>query len=486
MKLFLFLASVLITCASFALPVALTQAESAAAAKLQTDGQQELRSISNCFPIESPAQSSTVAYVFELSPSGYIITSTDTNLPPVIAFSYTDNCRLPGDEGSILIDMAARDLETRMMNLTALPNWYIGQNRELWNEYTTGTFELSAVDQWPPSGSTPTGGWLEENWTQSAPYNSYCPMDLIAGARSIAGCPAVAMGMIVNFQENTNSTRFNDGDDYYHNYHEYYWIDDDYAARDFPSWPELNSLLDTLDSLYANQLPLSNLNKAALVYASGAACKQVYTASASGTFGVDQAYDGYIRFGYTGSELLFESSDSLYQRLAENMMNAMPAHLAIIDSGPQYGHNVVVDGYNTDEFFHLNFGWGGSNNGWYQFPLTGMPYGMNIIEGLVLDIGSPVQSIEETSGTAGSTVALSVSNPVTSAMSINLSLPESCNATVSLYSLSGRLIQTIANSDFSQGFHTISWYPGDIPGGIYFLRVSGVTFNETVKVTVIN
>jgi hypothetical protein len=49
------------------------------------------------------------------------------------------------------------------------------------------------------------------------------------------------------------------------------------------------------------------------------------------------------------------------------------------------GHNVVVDGYNTNDYFHLNFGWGGSYNGWYLLP-DEIPYGLTVVEGVILDI----------------------------------------------------------------------------------------------------
>ena len=49
------------------------------------------------------------------------------------------------------------------------------------------------------------------------------------------------------------------------------------------------------------------------------------------------------------------------------------------------GHNVVVDGYNTDDYYHINFGWGGSSNGWYLIPEE-IPYGLTVIEGLIVDV----------------------------------------------------------------------------------------------------
>lgn len=460
------------------------QAETAAILRLERDGMTDSHLITSCMPIQSQIFAGPVAYLFKLSPDGYVITSANTFLPPVIAYSYLNSSTTPEDTQSILIDLVKADMEQRLASITEIPQTIVNENVERW-ENNAGN---ALFEQWPPVGSTPTEGWIEENWTQSAPYNSYCPMDLIAGSRSIAGCPAVAMGMILNFNQTTNSTRFDNNDDYYHNYHEYYWIDDDYQAHDFPSWPELNGYLVSLDSLYANQLPLDELDEAALVFASGSACKQVYTASSSGTFGVTQAYDGYQRFAFTECELLDSTSDSLYERLSDNMISALPAHLAIIDAASQYGHNVVLDGYNTDEFFHMNFGWGGSYNGWYQFPLTGIPYSMNLIEGVVLDISPSTQSIQDdTSDPFSKPVSLSCSsNPSSGIFHFILNTDFACTVNLSVFTLSGRLLETVTHSDFAEGSHSISWVPEDESTGIYILRAESTNGTDAIKFTLVN
>jgi hypothetical protein len=313
-------------------------------------------------------------------------------------------------------------------------------------------------------------------------------MDLIAGSRSVAGCPAIAMASILNFEETTNGTQFNDTDDYYHNYHEFYWIDDDHVAHDFPSWPELNVYLDTLENHYFNHETITNSDKAALVYSCGAACKQVYTASVSGTFGVNQAYNAYLRFNFTDCSLLNASSDSLFERLSANMMVAMPAHLAIVDSGPTYGHNLIIDGYNTDEFYHLNFGWGGAYNGWYQFPLSGMPYSMNIIEGIILDIGEGLLSIErEAAQNEIPVLFLSCqANPVSDHLHINLEVIKRCEVNVSIYSISGHLLHTVANREFYPGSCQLGWVPGNVGNGVYILTASGSWGVETARFTILD
>ena len=71
------------------------------------------------------------------------------------------------------------------------------------------------------------------------------------------------------------------------------------------------------------------------------------------------------------------------------MIEGKVAHFAITDPPPvTMGHNVVVDGWNTNNYFHLNFGWGGSYNNWYLIP-EGIPYGLTELEGVILNIANP-------------------------------------------------------------------------------------------------
>lgn len=61
-------------------------------------------------------------------------------------------------------------------------------------------------------------GWAQlpllTHWTQDYPYNQLCPRDPVNGySYSYAGCPAIAMGQIINYLRTTEGTRFDDGDD---------------------------------------------------------------------------------------------------------------------------------------------------------------------------------------------------------------------------------------------------------------------------------
>ena len=88
-----------------------------------------------------------------------------------------------------------------------------------------------ADDVCPDTSMIKSGGFLETYWNQDFPYNQLCPKDpLNNNSYSYAGCPAVAMGQIINYLRTTQGTRFSDSDDYVHQYAgRNYNIDDDYS-----------------------------------------------------------------------------------------------------------------------------------------------------------------------------------------------------------------------------------------------------------------
>jgi len=327
-----------------------------------------------------------VCFCFSLKPQGYLVISAFYYLPPIIAYSFTSDFQNPS-EPNVLSDMLITDLTLRLENIKSLPESVIEERQLQWDSYLENVVPQSKrFEQWPPEGSTPTEGWLLTNWHQDSPYNNFCPLDIAHGGRSLAGCPAVTIAQILNYHATTNDIVFSDADDYFHNYNgNQYWIDNDYVTYGFPSFPQLNSHLQTLQYHYQNNMTLTNNDKAALNFACGVAATQVYGSGGSGTFGVNQAYAAYQRFSCTSAVLLHDTDSDLYSRLSNNMKEALPAHLAIVNQDWTSGHNLVIDGYNTDNYYHLNFGWGGSYNGWYLIP-DELPMGLTVIEGVILDI----------------------------------------------------------------------------------------------------
>jgi len=409
----------------------------------------------------------TVGYIFRFAPTGFIIVSTSNLIRPVYGYSFINDFIINDPELRNIKAIIGYDLQTRVRYADQLPGAKKRGIAGEWEQFLGNSIRMNPFQQWPPEGTTTSGGWVVTNWTQSAPYNSMCPMDLNAGTRSVVGCPATAMGQILNYHETLNGTTFNDGDDYYHSYGSgnQYWIDDDHVARSFPSWDSLNTWLNSMDYAYQIQVHISMEMKAALSFACGVAAHQVYTASVSGTFGIDQAWDSFQRFGFIDSRLIFPSDTNLNHDIAENIKVAIPVQLGLLVDPPgSGGHNVVVDGYNTDEFYHFNFGWGGSSNGWYTLPPTSIAYNLTIIEGAVLDIKSTNYT-----GTPDDTnqpeLIRIYPNPVSNHIFVTAGLEA---AEMIVYNSSGRFV---LNSHLSGEVLKVD--VSHLPSGLYLVQIIG-------------
>ncbi|MCF8366415.1 MAG: C10 family peptidase, partial [Bacteroidales bacterium] len=332
--------------------------------------------------------SEQLAWIANLNPEGFILISATKKLRPVLAYSFECNWNIQNEEADIYLAILKGDLKMRLTFPENNPR-KVAAIADEWDALISGTKSKILLEQWPPEGTTPTGGWLFTNWTQGSPYNRMCPIDGNTHQRSYAGCPATAMSQILNCLMDVKETSFDDADDYYHSFGSgnQYWIDDDWEEFNFPNFDLLNLYMDSITIKYAGHKPLSTDEAAALNFACGVALKQVFSSSVSGTWGIEQAGEAFQRFGFAESRLVYSSDTALAADLAENIKNGWPAQLGLVDPPPTtVGHNVVVDGYNTDDYFHFNFGWGGSSNGWYTMPPTSIPYNLTVIEGIVLDI----------------------------------------------------------------------------------------------------
>ena len=316
---------------------------------------------------------------------------------------------------------------------------------------------------------------LTTQWNQGYPYNLLCPADPFENyAHCYTGCPATAMGQIINYLQTTQGTRFDDGDDYLSNYAgRQFHIDDDWETYMFPSFPQLNVMLDSADAAFQRGEQLSDSLVAALIFACGTACTQVYTASpnyGSGTFYVDQAYAAYQRFGFTDCQLFREPDDKMYSTLISNLQDGYPAHLAVENQAGTSGHNVVVDGYReSDGKFHVNFGWGGSMDNWFDIPdPNGFYYGWTKIEGIILDIIPTPDAVNHTLSQQSIEV---YPNPVSDVLYLK-NLP--CE-TVG-YSIFNVLGQTVTTGS-SSGTITVT----GLEKGLYILQIKGEKLLETTK-----
>ena len=335
------------------------------------------------------SEEKNIAYIYNLKPDGFVAISADNDIFPVIAYSF-HNCLWEEDkEENLVYQMIAADIEKRLKFYQNNKD-ETEKNHQTWINYLNENFNHRDFQQWPPAGSTITDGWVETQWNQSGIFNMFCPLDN-SGQRSVVGCVATAMAMIVDFHKYIGNLSFNDYDDYNSGGGGY--IDNEHDSRDYPSFPELNEYLNTLRIHYQNEEPLTPQDKAALSFACGISVEMYYSSSGSGAYTSDVAYALTNKFGFDSANWIDNNGTSFYTQLSNEMIYMRPAEMSIYTSGWNNGHAIICDGYNTDNYYHLNYGWGTSNSTcWYLLPY-GMPSNYSIIGGAVINIEGGVVPI---------------------------------------------------------------------------------------------
>ncbi|MCD4706278.1 MAG: T9SS type A sorting domain-containing protein, partial [Candidatus Sabulitectum sp.] len=85
---------------------------------------------------------------------------------------------------------------------------------------------------------------------------------------------------------------------------------------------------------------------------------------------------------------------------------------------------------------------------------------------------APETGIESEEPSAVITLGVSP-NPFSSSLSISFDIPEPTLVELSIYDLSGRVIEELINGSVSSGEHTSVWNPGvSVPAGCYMARLS--------------
>lgn len=235
---------------------------------------------------------------------------------------------------------------------------------------------------------------LTTTWGQGAYYNRFCP-----GGSSV-GCVAVALGQILHYWGHPASGR---GSHAYYSYAAGDTLRVDFAAANY-QWnlmPNALSAASPSESVDAVARLLADLGYGvSMQYGPG-----VSLAYVSSYASLDSASaESVLREHFNYSPALHSAfknghTDSSWRALAKAELDAGRPILYSGYSAAGSGHAFVVDGYDSRQLFHVNWGWNGSYDGFYsidslliQSPSgshAGYAYNNEMIVGI-----APVQPLE--------------------------------------------------------------------------------------------
>ena len=306
--------------------------------------------------VDATPKQFTECYLFVATDGvGFVLLSADDCVFPLLGYSH--------QSPFLTDDMPA--------NVAA---WIDGYQTEIASVKAIGVPQSPEVaEQWdhllnsshggPKSGGV--GPLMETQWNQSPIYNDFCPYDSINPGRSVTGCTATATSQVMRYWGHPQHGRGT------HSYDAGRYgvlsVNFDTSYYDWANMP-----------VYVNRSSSQEQRKAVakLCYEVGMSMNMEYSAKGSGAY----EHSGGMLSRFSAELALkkyFNYNPAMYfaqkQNYTDNEWVALIAHeidegrpMVYCGTGEDYVHAFVVDGYDSVRFFHVNWGWGGVCEGYFN------------------------------------------------------------------------------------------------------------------------
>lgn len=314
----------------------------------------------------SAADNQPALYVFDSeNQNGYRILSADDLAVPVVGYA---------DSGSFDPDNIPENMQT----------WLDFYAAEIAAAREAGVKKSNALRVARPERAA-IAPICKTRWNQDAPYNNMCPKSGLK--MTYTGCVATAMAQVLKTYE--YPTKCSGGT--------YSYYADEVKKTISLNFDNVTLDWDNMLDSYTGSSTTEQKDAVAnLMYAVAVAGQMDFGVNASGTLGLYMA-SGLVRnFGYDESMLYvlreWYTSDEWETMVYDQLAGG---HAAYYDgSNTQAGHAFVVDGYQGDGYFHLNWGWGGVSDGYFLLSaldpsnqgIGGSNAGYNIGQGIMLNM----------------------------------------------------------------------------------------------------
>ena len=292
------------------------------------------------------ARGETSFYVFNFDNTGFVILSADDCYRPIVGYS---------DEGIF---------ETENMSPEAA--YYLNSIAEGRSQAHRTVQSAEVAVEWEmlkESGKLPSRNrgkkatyLVETRWNQSDPYNYFCPHASGGpGGKAYAGCVATAMSQVMKYW---NHPLKGSGS------HSYNYEGETLSAN----FGETTYDWDNMPLTITNSSPQEKIDAVAyFMYHCGVAVDMMYSGSGSGAYSEDVPDAVLMYFGYSNKARLRKRDSYSLEEWQALLKDTFDQGWPVYYSGnsSSAGHAFVCDGYDDNDLFHFNWGWGGSSNGWF-------------------------------------------------------------------------------------------------------------------------
>ena len=280
-------------------------------------------------------------YVFNLGEQeGFVIASSDDRTPAVLGYA---------DKGSF---------ESENMP----------ENMRAWLQSYSDQINATRADA--PNNTTELGRsiapMIESTWGQDAPYNNKCPQ--LTGVHCVTGCVATAMAQVIAYHRYPSQT-----------IQEIPTYNTRSANLQVDAIPVTSIDWDQMMPNYSNNTTETQKDAiSTLMQLCGSSLQMDYTPYNSGAYSVSVAQALKRYFGYSSTTRNVKRNDYTAEEWDRLIYAELLGGRPVIYGGTSSagGHEFVIDGYDGNGYFHVNWGWLGNDNGYFLLSALN-PYNNN-------------------------------------------------------------------------------------------------------------
>lgn len=284
-------------------------------------------------------------YVFTAE-EGFVVMSADDCVLPVLGYSLT---------GSFKTEDMPENIRFWLLGYNDAIQQVIDQQLQASPETSQQWFEL--WEGVKTAKATPVvGPLIQTQWDQGNPYNLYCP------SGTVTGCVATAMAQVMNYWQypvhGIGSQAYIPED------HPEYGTQSCDFNNTFYNWANMANTYSGSSSTVQKQAV------ATLMYHCGVSVEMNYGPGSTGGSGASTenvAIALKTCFNYS-SDIQYLDRDDYTETEWINLLKAdlnQNRPIQYSGSGSGGGHSFVCDGYDTDNYFHFNWGWSGYCDAYY-------------------------------------------------------------------------------------------------------------------------
>jgi hypothetical protein len=310
-------------------------------------------------------------YAFNCDGGGYVIASADSRALPVLGYS---------DTGSIEWERMPENMRV-WLRLYDEAIATLGNRQDFKDgDITDPASHSGTLRQTRTIERAPIEPLIKTNWYQIVPYYNECPLydgadSSLAGKRCMTGCTPTATAQVMNYYQwpkaITDSLPGYDIETAYKD-EKKVWHIDALPPVTFAWEDMLDCYLEPRDGSWQPKEILGTEAQqqavATLMRYCGQAMKTTYSPAGSAT-STDAQYTALVKdFGYTAATQINFRTLYTIDEWEDIIYGELAASRPVLYNGysESEGHSFICDGYDGDGLFHINWGWGGKDDGYFS------------------------------------------------------------------------------------------------------------------------